>query len=255
MIDDVDIAELFHENTKIWPAQVGVEVEPFNHDEDEFVRVQLPAVEMTSSCGLEEAIVRRRSQRRFVRAGKLSARVLSRLLLFSCSYTGTADLESGPEPVRAMPSAGATYPIDMYAVVFRVAGIPAGAYRYSPQDHSLELVRSGQFDRQLGTWMLHQSFITDANVIFVLAASMDRIKPQYRERGYRYVLFEAGHIAQNLCILCTGLGIGSVVLGGFVDSAVNGLLRLDELNQISLYGVAAGVLPTRRVATEGRPYK
>jgi SagB-type dehydrogenase family enzyme len=246
MIDDVDIAELFHENTKILPAQVGVEVEPFPPDEGEFARVQLPVVEMRNSCGLEEAIVRRRSQRQFARVGRLPARVLSRLLLFSCSYTGTVEVdESGPQPVRAMPSAGATYPIDIYAVVLRVSGIPAGAYRYSAQDNSLELVRAGQFGTQLGAWMLHQSFIADANVIFILAATMDRIKPQYRERGYRYALFEAGHIAQNLCLLCTGLGIGSVALGGFVDSAVNGLLRLDELNQISLYGVAAGILPNQ----------
>jgi len=77
----------------------------------------------------------------------------------------------------------------------------------------------------------------------MFVGSNDRIAQHYGERGYRYLLIEAGHIAQNFCLVSTGLGLGSVTIGGFVDSGVNHLLRVDELTQISLYGVAVGVLP------------
>lgn len=243
MTDDADIAELFHENTKIWWSQVGVNEEPTAHNEDEFLRVRLPQVKMVSSCGLEEAISRRRSHRSFAAGAWLPLQVLSRLLLFSCSYTNTSNFAPEDESryFRAAPSAGASYPIDVYPIIFRVAEIPPGAYAYSVEDHSLELIRTGQFDDRVAKWMLNQPYIADASVAFILAGNSDRIKPQYGERGYRYMLLEAGHIAQNLCLLSTGLKLGSLVVGGFIDSAIDRLVDLDEVTKISLYGVVVGV--------------
>ena len=243
MNDDVNIAELFHENTNILPAQAGLEDEPLPEPRDEFARIRLPQVEMVNTCGLEEAIVRRRSQRDFVRKASLSPRVLSWLLRFACSYVERADSDS--ELSRTMPSAGALYSVDVYPVVFRVSGLPPGVYRYAAEDHSLELVRSGAFGDHLAAWMLNQAFIADSCVLFMLVGRKDRIAEQYGERGYRYLLIEAGHIAQNFCLVTTGLGLGSVTIGGFLDSAVNQLLRVDELTQVSLYGVAVGVVQNK----------
>ncbi|HKR21999.1 MAG TPA: SagB/ThcOx family dehydrogenase [Pyrinomonadaceae bacterium] len=183
--------------------------------------------------------MRRRSRRDFVRKASLSPRVLSWLLRFSCSYVGRSD--SDAELSRAMPSAGALYPVDVYPVIFRVSGLAPGVYRYAVEDHSLELVRSGGFGDHLAAWMLNQPFIADSCVVFMLVGRKERIAQQYGERGYRYLLIEAGHIAQNFCLVTTGLGLGSVTIGGFVDSAVNQLLGVDELTQVSLYGVAVGV--------------
>src|SRR5688572_18627459 len=121
MADDVNIAELFHGNTNILPAKAGLNDEPLPEGKDEFARIRLPQVEMVNTCGLEEAILRRRSQRDFVRKASLSPRVLSWLLRFSCSYVERANSGTGLEVSRTMPSAGALYPIDVYPVVFRVS--------------------------------------------------------------------------------------------------------------------------------------
>lgn len=239
MADEVNIAELFHENTNILPAQVGLNDEPLPELKDEFARVRLPQVEMVNTCGLEDAIMRRRSQRDFVGNASLSLRVLSWLLRFSCSYVERVD--SGVELSRTTPSAGA---LDVYPVVFRVAGLAPGVYRYAVEDHSLELVRSGDFGEHLAALMLNQPYIADSSVVFMLVGNKDRIAQQYGERGYRYLLIEAGHIAQNVCLVATGLGLGSVTIGGFVDSAVNQLLRVDGVTQMALYGVVVGVRNT-----------
>jgi SagB-type dehydrogenase family enzyme len=253
MNDDVNIAELFHENTNIYPVQVGLDDESPLDRADEFARIRLPQVEMINTCGLEEAIMRRRSQRSFVEFARLSPRALSRLLRFSCSYTEQAPShdEPGSGLSRAMPSAGAVYPVDVYTIFFRVSGLPAGVYRYAAEDHSLELVRSGEFSGRLSALMLHQTFIADACVVFMLVGRKDRIAEHYGERGYRYLLMEAGHIAQNLCLVATGMGLGSVTIGGFVDSGVNRLLNVDEATQISLYGVAVGVPANPEAAGPG----
>src|SRR5690349_2203469 len=94
MADEINIAELFHENTNILPAQVGLEDAPLPEPRNEFARIRLPQVEMVNTCGLEEAIVRRHSQRDFVRKASLSPRVLSWLLRFACSYVERADSDS-----------------------------------------------------------------------------------------------------------------------------------------------------------------
>src|SRR5689334_21317015 len=229
MTDDVDVAELFHENTSIWPSQVGVADEPLSQRDEQFARFVLPSVEMVNSCGLEQAIMQQRPQRSFERSANLSLRVLSRLLFFSSRYNHSGNSAE----VRQ---------VELYPVVFRVAELSAGVYRYAAQDHSLELVRSGEFGDRLVNWMLNQSFIADACVVFMLVGRMDRIAHGHGERGYRYMLMEAGHIAQNCCLVSAGMGLGSITLGGFVDSAVNQLLCVDGITQVSLCGVAVGVL-------------
>ena len=79
----------------------------------------------------------------------------------------------------------------------------------------------------------------------MLVGRKDRIAERYGERGYRYLLIEAGHIAQNFCLVATERGLGSVTIGGFVDAAVNQLLCVDGVTQVSLYGVAVGVIQNK----------
>ena len=246
MTDDVDVAELFHENTSIWPSQVGVDDEPLSQRDDQFARFALPQVELVNSCGLEQAIMQQRPQRSFERSASVSLRVLSRLLFFSWGYNhGGSSAEVRSELSSAMASPAGTLEVALYPVVFRVSELPAGVYHYAAQDHSLELVRSGEFGARLVKWMLNQSFIADACVVLMVVGRMDRIAQQYGERGYRYMLMKVGHIAQNCCLVSAGMGLGSVTLGGFVDSAVNQLLCVDEITQVALSGIAIGVLPNK----------
>mgnify|MGYP006301468733 CR=1 FL=1 len=99
---------------------------------------------------------------------------------------------------RAAPSAGALYPIETYPVVHDVADLPSGIYHYAVREHGLERLEQGDFRGQVTQAGLYQAFLGEANVCFVLSAVFQRTRWRYRERAYRYVLLEAGHVAQNL---------------------------------------------------------
>ena len=67
-----------------------------------------------------------------------------------------------------------------------------------------------------------------------------RTQKKYGPRGYRYILLEAGHVAQNLCVRATELGLATLCAGGFLDSALNELLGLQPKHEGIVYTVAAG---------------
>ena len=181
----------------------------------------------------EKAIANRRSERSFSGKG-ISVAELSHILYYTCGIT---DKRNG---LRAAPSAGATYPIEVYPVVNNVKDLTAGIYHYLVVDHQLEIVREGDFRQVMVHAAVGQSFLAEANVVLVLSAISQRTRQHYGERSKSYISLEAGHIAQNTCLISTSMGLGSCVVGAFDDTAFNRLLGVDSRNESVLYLVAAG---------------
>jgi SagB-type dehydrogenase family enzyme len=197
-------------------------------------RVSLPKADGYTQMSLEAAITARRSVRGYGEMS-LSPADLGHLLSAAQGIT---------EPrgeLRAAPSAGALYPIEVYPVVHRVADLEPGVYHYAVEVHELELLEQGDLRASLSSAALGQGFLGQANVCFVLSAIFQRIRWKYRERTYRYVLLEAGHIAQNLCLAATAMGMGSCPVGAFFDDDLNALVGLDGRDEAALYIVAVGV--------------
>lgn len=92
-------------------------------------------------------------------------------------------------------------------------------------------------------------------MVVVLSAVLARSLPKYGDRGYRYLLLEAGHVGQNLDLVASALGLGAVNLGGFYDDELARLLCLDPEWEIPLYATAIGV-PTAddRMAQRRHPF-
>jgi SagB-type dehydrogenase family enzyme len=63
---------------------------------------------------------------------------------------------------------------------------------------------------------------------------MGRIYFKYGERAYRFILLEAGHIAENLLLGAEYEGLGAVALGGFIDDDVNRTCRVST-DEMSIY--------------------
>jgi len=186
-----------------------------------------------TSLTIEKAIENRRSQRDFSGAA-MSLDELSHLLRYS---SGITDKRHG---LRAAPSAGATYPIEVYAVVSNVKSLAEGIYHYLISSHELELLREGDFRNEMSRAALGERMFKKANVILVLSAVFQRTQQRYRERAQRYIFFEAGHIAQNTCLIATSMGLGACAIGAFYDDEFNHLLELDGRNESVLYLLAAG---------------
>jgi SagB-type dehydrogenase family enzyme len=113
--------------------------------------------------------------------------------------------------------------------------VPPGLYHYEVADHALALLAGGDPTERLYETCCYQEGARTASVVVLIAASLQRTKHRYGERGYRYVLLDVGHLAQNLLLACSALGLGAMTTCGFFDDAANGLLRLDGVDEAVLY--------------------
>lgn len=196
-------------------------------------RIALPDPRGYRGLDLEGAIEARRSVRSYS-GEKLTLEQFSRLLYAAQGVTAPNRW------FRAAPSAGALYPIELYAVVHDVADVEQGIYHYAVQEHELETVGAGDFRSGVVQAGLFQGFLGQANVCFVLSAIFQRTRWRYRERTYRYVMLEAGHVGQNLYLAATSMGLGACAVGAFLDGELNDLLGLDGEEEATLYVVSVG---------------
>ena len=79
-----------------------------------------------------------------------------------------------------------------------------------------------------------------AAVVFIWSAIVKRCTFKYRQRGYRYIYLDAGHIGQNLSLAAEELGLGCCMVGAFYDDEVNKLLHLDGKDETVIYLGAVG---------------
>jgi len=144
--------------------------------------------------------------------------------------TGGKKYDAVTGATRTIPSAGATYPLELYLVVREnaIEKIKPGIYYYSIEEHSLELVTEGDKRAELKEACLGQDFIQDAPVSLVIAANFKRTTQRYGKRGERYVYMEAGHACQNTYLAVTNLGLATVEVGAFSDDRVGRVLNLDK---------------------------
>ncbi|RLA85253.1 MAG: nitroreductase [Deltaproteobacteria bacterium] len=182
----------------------------------------LPPPRKRGEVSLEEAITRRRTVRSFLP----DAVDLSELSQLLWSTNGLVD----PSGRRAIPSAGALYPLEVYVAVGRegVKGLEVGVYRYVVEDHALLRTLDRDVRKALAQASLWQMWMAEAPITFALCAEYKRTTVKYRERGLRYVMMEVGHAAQNLFLQAVCLGLGAGIVGAFYDEEVKSVLSLPE---------------------------
>lgn len=237
------IGEMFQEETKYSPDRMGGHFldwermpERYKNYPESTPRVRLPAVKFSKDVGLWETILRRRSIREYSRNCALPLETLSTLLWATQGITSeTRDFQ-----FRAAPSAGALYPMETYLMARDVDGLQQGIYHFRPYAFDLEFIRPGDFSRELARAALGQDMAAYAQVVFIWSAIVERSRWKYRQRAYRYIYLDAGHIAQNLYLAGTALGLGICGIGAFYDDPVNELVGLDGKEETVLYMASAG---------------
>ena len=140
---------------------------------------------------------------------------------------------------RTAPSAGALFPLETYLVAGNVGTLDAGVYRYDPKAHELMPVAEGDLRADIAAISSDQKWIADCAAVIVFSAVVARTAAKYRERAIRYVQFEAGHAAQNVCLQAVALGHGTTAIGAFDDDKMKQVLRMDA-DEVPLYMVAVG---------------
>ena len=188
--------------------------------------IVLPAPQLEGSRTLEETLAQRRSVREFSDT-PLALAELGQLLWAAQGITHPAGL-------RTAPSAGALYPLQVYAVTREAA------YHYSPQGHQMTAHIQGDMRPALHAAALQQDPVLNAPAVIVIAAVYAQTAQKYgAERSPRYVHLEAGHAAQNVLLQAVALKLGAVPIGAFEDEKVKQALRLPP-DQQPLYLIPVG---------------
>jgi SagB-type dehydrogenase family enzyme len=184
----------------------------------EFVKLPQPCLD--GSVALEQTLLLRRSVRTYSR-DPLTVDEITQLLWAAQGITH-------PRGYRTAPSAGALYPLELYAAVGHVVGLPTGFYRYRCLEHALELKSARDLRPELCQAALNQRAVERAPVSFLITAVYGRVTATYGSRGVRYVDMEAGHAAQNLCLQAVALDLKSVLIGAFQGDDIKKIAALPD---------------------------
>jgi len=198
-------------------------------------KVQLSPPQPTGGAPVWDAIRQRRSVRTF-QDTPLKEAELSQLLWAAQGITRTVRGFG----LRTAPSAGALYPVETYLVVHSVEGIESGVYHYAVETHELDQLKVGDFRAAAARAALDQKIAHRANVVLVWTALFERSKWKYKQRAYRYVYLDAGHIAQNVALGAVALGLGSCQIAAIYDDEANALLGVDGVSESAIYMTVVG---------------
>lgn len=245
--DEPELWSVFHENSKSSRftasptndevvAHMGSLWESLPYDRG--ARIALPeAAPLDESIG---STLRRRSTGRDMRPAPVSLPQLAAMLHAAYGVTRDNQGTSFPRPFRTVPSGGALYPLELYVHTAYVDGLAAGLYHFNPTDDSLRLLQSGDSARQIGQALVQPNLATETSLFVFMTAIFERSIFKYGDRGYRFILIEAGHVAQNLNLAATALGLGCVNIGGFFDREIDRLLGIDGVTHSTVYMTGIG---------------
>ena len=186
---------------------------------EETATIDLPKPNYDSNTSIEKALKKRRSIRNYS-AESLSIEEISQI--FWSAYGVTLHKDGMPDFLRGglktAPSAGATYPLEIYIVASDVTDLPAGIYKYKPEGHKLIKISDEDKREELYEASFGQKWVKDAPASLVYSAVFSRTTDRYGQRGReRYVCMDLGHSAENVYLQCVSLKMGTVAIGAFDD--------------------------------------
>ncbi|MFP4604914.1 MAG: SagB/ThcOx family dehydrogenase [Bacteroidales bacterium] len=143
------------------------------------------------------------------------------------------------KPRRTAPSAGATYPLELYIATREksVYELDPGIYHYNPESHILTKHLHGNIIDKLPQATFDQSFITNASIAILVASHNKRTTKLYGERGIQYIWMEAGGVCQNIHLKVIEMNLGTVIIGAFEDKKMKEIFKLEGEEPLALMPV------------------
>ncbi|HSL34672.1 MAG TPA: SagB family peptide dehydrogenase [Candidatus Limnocylindrales bacterium] len=197
--------------------------------------VALPPPNLDGGPTAARTIASRRSVRSYS-SQPMTLAELSRVLWLTCGIS--AGVHGNAR--RTAPSSGALYPIEVYPVVHNVEGLERGVYHYAYREHALELVRADDLRAHVVEQGIGQEFLGQCGAVLFLTMILQRMRPKYQDRSYRYGLLEAGCIGENAYLAATEAGLGACAVGAFMDDQINAMLGVDGVEEAAVFMVAVG---------------
>lgn len=206
--------------------------DPFFDAPNPRARVSLP--EFDEAGSLHEVLGRRRTCRAFEPDTPMPLADLSAVLRHTFGCGGVARSGSYPAIRKATPSGGSLHPTEAFLVVRLVEGLTSGLYHYNVRSHALDLLRetsAPEARRLILTFVAHQEYFADVQVLFLHAARVRRQTWKYRDhvKAYRVLQMDVGHLSQTLQLVCTERGLGTFFTAAMNDGNVEVEFGLDPL--------------------------
>lgn len=246
--------ELFHENSKtsfvelhplfkIWPSDATIvanmkqlrRVKPYV----DFPKLALPREVPAATRGFDEVLFGRQTARGFG-PGPIGLAQLAKVLLLSYGVNRSNEGSIYSRPFRVIPSGGALYPLEIYVHARRVEGLEPGLYHYDPEDHVFDVLRPQDESEFIIPHIVQQDLAESAAAYIFLSAVFARSTFKYGDRGYRFILFEAGHLSQNATLTAQEMGLATTNIGGYADRAIDRYMGFDGLNESVIYMMMLG---------------
>jgi len=226
MPDSFSIAQHYHERTKYYPQML------LNRDLD-WSKQPLPFKDypIGASFDLKAYLTTEPS----ADDKEQEWQRLSRLLF--CTYGLTVKIitmSGDPVYLRASPSAGGLYPVEVYLISRGTPLLPAGLYSYQPQNHALLHFWDSDLWSQLQSACFWHPTLDDTQLAIVTTVVFYRSAWRYQDRAYRRVHLDTGHLLGNLELACAINDYRPHLIGGFMDEAINRLLYLDVEQEAAL---------------------
>jgi SagB-type dehydrogenase family enzyme len=187
-------------------------------------------------------LTRSRRSTRDYRGASVPRADFEALLHTACGVTGSLEAAGRRMQLRAYPSSGALYAVEIYPVVFRVEGLEPAVFHYRALENVLEVVRPGINPSVIvrAALPVEREMVAGAAALVCLTGCFPRHERKYGEGGYRMLVAEAGHISQNLILAATALGLSARPFGGVFDDLVNQDLGIDGIDEQFLLAVLVG---------------
>lgn len=243
----IDFSSLFHQSSKDlrgggtvnipadvtkWPAEWST---TYYKTYPRFKKIPLSAAK--PSADFFDLVMIRKTNRSFSKDA-LTLDKLSSLLKYSCGITHES---TEWNPRRAHPSGGARYPLEIYPIIFNdVEGIPAGTCHYNIKEHALDTLSERPFSGDDIAQLVTYPWAQNSSALIVITAVFWRSQMKYGERGYRYIMLDAGHIGENFYLSSTALGLKCSGLGGTRDTNIESLLGVDGIDESLVYALVIG---------------
>lgn len=190
-----------------------------------YPRHALPKVARRWRSSLERALTDRRCARSLT--GELPPDdALARLCWLA--HGAMADDARGP-----VPSAGGLQALELYFAVLAPGWLGRGVHHYDRAAHATVRI-ADDFDRALVPGLVS---LDGGALLWLIVGDGARAAARYGTRALRFLLLEAGHLMQNLCLVSAELGLSTVPIGGFFERPIAQAMQLLPDDEVLYAGV------------------
>ncbi|PRY46687.1 SagB family peptide dehydrogenase [Umezawaea tangerina] len=203
----------------------------------------LPARPSWGETGVLDVLLARRTTREFGTDGLALEQVGELLAVLAGPSPMRSRIGRSGTVFKTSPSGGGRHPVELYAHVRDVEGLPAGWYHYDGLRHALEPLGPEWPAERIAEAAGDQEWVGEAPLVLAYTAVLERTRWRYdTSRAYRVVQMDVGHLSQTAYLVATAMGLGVGYTAALRDELVERAIGCDAYHEVVLGMTVVGPL-------------